>query len=45
MAKKQAVVLVSRSYDEAANLMWNYYSANKLRVKIFLSARLVQALI
>lgn len=30
MAKKQAVVLVSRSYDEAANLMWNYYSANKL---------------
>lgn len=30
MAKKQPVVLVSRSYDEAANLMWNYYSANKL---------------
>lgn len=30
MAKKQSVVLVSRSYDEAANLMWNYYSANKL---------------
>jgi hypothetical protein len=30
MAKKQAVFLVSRSFDEAANLMWNYYSANKL---------------
>jgi hypothetical protein len=30
MAKKQGVVLVSRSHDEAANLMWNYYSANKL---------------
>jgi hypothetical protein len=30
MAKKQAVVLVSRSYDVAANLMWEYYSANKL---------------
>lgn len=30
MAKQQAVVLVSRSFDAAANLMWNYYSANKL---------------
>lgn len=30
MAKQQAVVLVSRSFDDAANLMWNYYSANKL---------------
>jgi hypothetical protein len=29
MAKKQGVVLVSRSYDEAANLIWNYYSSNK----------------
>jgi hypothetical protein len=30
MAKKLAVVLVSRSYDVAVNLMWEYYSANKL---------------
>lgn len=30
MTKHQAVVLVSRSFDEAAKLMWNYYSENKL---------------
>ena len=30
MTKHQSVVLVSRSFDEAAKLMWNYYSDNKL---------------
>ena len=33
MATKRTGVLVSRSYDSAANLMWEYYVANKAILK------------